>query len=189
MDIFVFLNNLCISITNMFIINDANVVNFINIVNIVNFKTEIWFDQNIQTKKISPWLLRLTYQTHLTVGICPEKYLVTVGICPNLETDSRMTRTFPHGHLYFSRQIPTVNVFKLWIRTLLNSFSKLMEGVTAFLAVFYVSVYKPFLQKTWKTCNLYFPIKHLLSYVVGFPKLWLYLVNFYPCLYNLPNLV
>ena len=133
--------------------------------------------------------MRLTYQTHLTVGICPEKYLLTVGICPNFETESRMTRTFPHGHLYFSRQIPTVNVFKLWIRTLLNSFSKLMEGVTAFLAVFYVLVYKPFLQKTWKTYNLYFPIKHLLSYVVGFPKLWLYLVNFYPCLYNLPNLV
>ena len=42
----------------------------------------------------------LTYQTHLTVGICP-----------NLETEGRMSRTNPHSHLYFSGQIPMVSLF------------------------------------------------------------------------------
>ena len=109
-------------------------------------------------------------------------------------------RTNPHGHLYFSGHIPKVTCIfldksprSLCLRYVTHTKImdqdivevKLMEGATAFQSAFYVSVYKLFLQKTWTTCNLYFPIKYLLSYAFSLPKVWLY----YLCLYNLPDLV
>ena len=73
-----------------------------------------------------PRLLRLTYQTHLTVGICP-----------NLETEGRMSRTNPHSHLYFSGQIPMVSLF--WGKKQnKNNFRPIL---TPFLAILTTSIF------------------------------------------------